>query len=265
MRPFNENELKIIENLSKLDPKKMQTCTRFLQDTFFTNESKLALIVKHDSRDLLFYIDSELFDSNEEINKKNHDLFELINLLDYLKNIRYITIVSPSEKISIFEALHSDFNNLRIENDNKLILSENGDYLYTGSPEIIYDSENNEKLKSGKLNEYYDYIYSNMFGLIFPSEELLDFVKHDFKTKEDRKHSQNINYSRTGIIIAILLGLLGSWNPFQKSQPKENENLILITSKIDSLISIENETLINIKNKTYYLKLDSTEIVKKKY
>lgn len=63
----------------------MQTCTRFLQDTFFTNESKLALIVKHDSRDLLFYIDPELFDSIEEINKKSHDLFELINLLDYLK------------------------------------------------------------------------------------------------------------------------------------------------------------------------------------
>ena len=243
----------------------MQTCTRFLQDTFFTNESKLALIVKHDSRDVLFYIDPELFDSIEEINKKSHDLFELINLLDYLKNMRYITIVSPSEKVSVFEALYSDFNHLRIENDNKLILNDKGDYLNTNSPEVIFDSENNEKLKSGKLNEYYDYIYSNMFGLIFPSEELLDFVKHDFKTKEDRKHTQNINYSRTGIIIAILLGLFGLWNPFQKSQPKENENLNLIISKIDSLISIENETLINIKNKAYNTKLDSTEIAKKKY
>jgi hypothetical protein len=195
----------------------MQTCTRFLQDTFFTNESKLALIVKHDTRDLLFYIDSGLFNSMDEINKKNHDLFELINLLDYLKSIRYITIVSPSEKLSVFEALHSDFNNLRIVNGKKLLLNDNGDYLNISSPEIIYDSEDNEKLKSGKLNEYYDYIYSNMFGLIFPSEELLDFVKHDFKTKEDRKHIQNIKYSRTGIIIAILLGLLGLCNPFQKS------------------------------------------------
>ncbi|WP_413998178.1 hypothetical protein ACMDB5_10335 [Flavobacterium sp. W1B] len=257
MRPFNKNELKIIENLSKLDPKKMQTCTRFLQDTFFTSKSKLALIVKHDSKDLLFYIDSELFDNKEEINKKNHDLFELINLLDYLKSIRYLTIVSPSEKLNIFEALHSDFNNLRIENENKLILNENGYYLYTNSPDIIYDSENNEKLKSGKLNEYYEYIYSNMFGLIFPSEELIDFVKHDFKTKDDRKHKQNLFVGWVGIGLALILGILGIWNPFLT---KDNSTQVLNklksinnnTSKISSDIK---ETNIELK-KTYILKKD---------
>ncbi len=229
MRPFNKNELQIIENLSKLDPEKMQTCTRFLQDTFFTSKSNLALIVKHDTRDLLFYIDSELFDSVEEINKKNHDLFELINLLDYLKSIRYLTIISPSEKLTTIEALHSDFKNLRIEKGNKLILNENGCYLYTDSFEIIYDSENNEKLKSGKLNEYFDYIYSNMFGLIFPSEELIDFVKHDFKTKEDRKHNQNLVVGWFGIGLALILGILGIWNPFLTE-----ENTTQVLNKINN-------------------------------
>jgi hypothetical protein len=61
MRPFNKNEIRIIENLSKLNPNKIQTCTRFLQDTFFTQDSKTALIVKHDTKDLLFFIDAELF------------------------------------------------------------------------------------------------------------------------------------------------------------------------------------------------------------
>ena len=265
MRPFNKNEIRIIENLSKLDPNKIQTCTRFLQETFFTQESKMALIIKHDTKDLLFYIDAKLFSDREEINKKNHDLFELINLLDYLKNLRYITIVSPSEKFSNFEALHSDFNNLRIENGNKLILNDSGDYLMTGKPEIILDSGNNEKLKANKLNEYYDYIYKNMFGLIFPSEELIDFVEQDYKTKEDRKHNQNINYSRTGIVIAVLLGLLGLWNPFQKTATKENNNLELITKQLDSLISIESNSLKDIQHKEQQFEKDTTNMKNKKY
>lgn len=260
MRPFNENEIRIIENLSKLNPNKIQTCTRFLQDTFFTQESKMALIIKHDTKDLLFYIAPELFSDIEEINKKNHDLFELINLLDYLKNIRYITIVSPSEKFSNFEALHSDSNNLIIENENKLILNNSGDYLMTGNPEIIYDSGNNEKLKAGKLNEYYDYIYQNMFGLIFPSEELIDFVKHDYQTKEDRKHNQNINYSRTGIVIAVLLGLLGLWNPFQNTISKENNNLEFIKKQLDSLISIESNSLKHTQHLEQQFKRDTTNM-----
>lgn len=256
MRPFNKNELKIIKNLSKLDPEKMQTCTRFLQDTFFTKKSKLALIVKHDTKDLLFYIDSELFNSKEEINKKNHDLFELINLLDYLKSIRYLTIVSPSEKLNEFEALYSDFNNLRVENGNKLILNENGYYLFTSSPEIIYDSENNVKLKSGKLNEFYDYIYSNMFGLIFPSEELIDFVKHDFKTKEDRKHKQNLFVGWFGIGLALILGVLGIWNPFLT---EEN------TTQVLNKLNIINSNISKISENIEEMKIDfkKTPILKK--
>jgi hypothetical protein len=260
MRPFNKNEIRIIENLSKLNPNKIQTCTRFLQDTFFTQDSKTALIVKHDTKDLLFFIDAELFSDREEISKKKHDLFEMINLLDYLKNLRYITIVSPSEMFSNFEALHSGFNNLRIENGNKLTLNDSGDYLMTSNPDIVFDPENNEKLKAGKLNEYYDYIYKNMFGLIFPSEELVDFVKHDFKTKEDRKHNQYINYSRTGIIIAVLLGLLGLWNPFQKTETKENNHEALIIKRLDTLITIDSNSLKYIKNREYQFKIDSTNI-----
>jgi len=255
MRPFNKNELKIIENLSKLDPEKIHTCTRFLQDTFFTSKSKLALIVKHDSRDLLFYIDFELFDNKEEINKKNHDLFELINLLDYLKSIRYLTIVSPSEKLNKFEVIYSDFKIPRFENNNKLILNENGYYLYTNCPDIIYDSENNEKLKSGKLNEYYEYIYSNMFGLIFPSEELIDFVKHDFKTKDDRKHKQNLFVGWVGIGLALILGVLGIWIPFLTEEDTTQvlnklKSINNNTSKISSDIKENNIVL----KKTYILK-----------
>jgi len=258
MRPFNKNELKIIENLSKLDPQKMHTCTRFLQDTFFTSKSKLALIVKHDSKDLLFYIDYELFDSKEELNKKNHDLFELINLLDYLKSIRYLTIVSPSDKLNNFEALNSDFNNLRIENGNELLLNEDEYYLYTNSPEIIYDAKNNKILKSGKLNEYYDYIYSNIFGLIFPSEELIDFVKHDFKTKDDIKHKQNLFVGWVVISLALILGVLGIW-PSMLTE----KNTTQVLNKLKSINNNNNTTKTSSDTKEMNIMLKKNYILKK--
>ena len=99
---------------------------------------------------------------------------------------------------------------------------------------MIRDSNGKILLRGGLLNDYYDFIYENIFGLILPSEVLVDLVKHDFIPKGDRKHRQNLLIAWIGIAVAIILGILGIWNPFDNSQKEVKEELMKISNSIDS-------------------------------
>lgn len=267
MREFNPKEKSIIKKIASIDVSSMQTCSRFLQDNFFTEKNKKALIVNHATRDVLYYIEQNLYNDINEIRKSNYDLFELLVLLTYLKENRYISIITTRQPISPFEALYSEFDSSISQQGNQLILNTKGDYLNTNQPDLIYDSNNQVILKGGLLNEYYDLINDNVFGLIFPSEELIQLVKHDFKTREDRKHNQNIYAAWFGIAVAIILGILGIWNPFEKDSEDNAKNNAQILNKLDSIKNSSSKNSfdineINIELKKQFIQKNSDTLKK---
>ncbi|AOZ99929.1 hypothetical protein [Flavobacterium commune] len=235
MREFNTKEKLIIKQIANIDVSSMATCSKFLQDNFFTKDTKKALIVNHTTKDILFYIEPNLYNDINEIRKSNYELFELLVLLKYLKENRYISLITTKQPVSSFEALYSEFDSSISQNGNQLILNTNGDYLLTNQPDLIKDSNNQIILKGGLLNEYYDLINDTVFGLIFPSQELIQLVKHNFKSKEDRKHRQNICAAWFGIVIALILGLLGIWNPLENDSEVKTKQSIQILNKLDTI------------------------------
>ncbi len=240
MREFNKREQSIMRKLAEIDISSMSTCSRFLSDNFFTKSNGKALIVNHNSKDVLYYLDPVQFTNIQNVRKSNHELFELLVLLSYLKENRYVSIITTTKPAAPLEALHSDFDSSISLNGNILTLNSKGDYLDTTQPDLIKDSSNQIILKGGLLNEYYDFIYNTVFGLIIPSEELLDLIKHNFKSKDDRKHKQNISVAWIGITIALILGILGIWNPFNGEKNQKGELLEKISVDLDS-IKINNQ------------------------
>lgn len=234
MRDFNTREKAIIKRIVEIDVSSMSTASRFLQDNFFTEENQKALVVNHATKDVLFYINPHKFNDAKEVRISNHELFELLVLLSYLKENRYISIVSTDKPISKFDALYSKFDSSIKSAGNKITFNSEGDYLLKNQPDLIRDSNGKILLRGGLLNDYYDFIYENIFGLILPSEVLVDLVKHDFIPKGDRKHRQNLLIAWIGIAVAIILGILGIWNPFDNSQKEVKEELMKISNSIDS-------------------------------
>lgn len=241
MRALNKREKEIIKKIALIQSSSVQTCTKFLQDNFFTVESKMALILRHDTKNAWFYFEPILMSNEDEIRKKNHELFELLILLNYLKENRYISIIPPSNNPNILETIYSGFDKITITG-NKVNLSSKGEYILATKPDEIIDSSGTLILKGGQIHEYYDFIYSNMFGLIFPSEELIELSNHHFKTKDDRKHSQNLLASWIGISLALFLGLIGIWNPFDSSN-KIGEEITIRIEKV--LLKLEDLNLLN--------------------
>jgi hypothetical protein len=250
MRAFNEREKKIIDKIVLIKSNSIQTCTKFLQDNFFTVDSKMALILRHDTKNAWFYFEPSLMLNEDQMMEKNHQLFELLILLAYLKENRYISIIPPSNNPATLEAIYSGFNKITI-NGNKVNLSENGEYLLSTQPDEIKDSNGIIILKGGQIHEFYDFIYSNMFGLIFPSEELIQLSKHHFKSKEDRKHIQNLWASWIGISIALLLGLFGIWNPYDsnhKDAEKINNGIANVSVRLENLNQLNSNSLNTLKS-----------------
>lgn len=262
MREFNKREQSIMRKLAEIDVSSMSTCSRFLQDNFFTKNNGKALIVNHNTKDVLYYIEPNLFNDINEVRKCNHELFELLVLLSYLKENRYVSIITTTKPSAPFEALHSEFDSSISQNGNRIILNSKGDYLLTNQLDLIKDKNNQTILKGGLLNNYYDLIYSNVFGLIIPSEELLELVKHNFKSKEDRKHNQNIFIAWTGITIAVILGVLGIWNPFNSKAKQDRELIEQISSDLDSMKTYNHESSVHLDK--IYKEMTRLDTLKKK-
>lgn len=199
MRAFNDSEKAMLKLITAINRGSMTTCDRFLQDNFFTKQFGRAMIVDHTQKLVRYYIDASSFGNITKVREANHDLFEVLNLLAYLKERRYVTIVTASNPISNAQGMYSDFDINSYIKQNRTILSNSGIYIKHSNTDEIYDSNNKLILKGGLLNEYYDFIRENVFGLIFPSEELIQFVKKEFKTAEDIKHEENISIANDSL------------------------------------------------------------------
>ncbi|MHC0440577.1 hypothetical protein [Flavobacterium sp. 3-210] len=247
MREFNVREKNIIKKISEIDVNKLPLTKEFLEYFFFTANNQKALIINHTTRDVLYYVNPNIHNDQNESRRSFFELFELLNLLSYLKENRYISIEIPSAPFSPFETIYSEFNlapNAQV--GNIVNLNDQGDYLLSNQPDDIRNIDNQLILKGVLFNGYYDLV-NNILGPIFPNEEIIDLVKNKFIPKEDRKHRQNLFVAWFGIAIAIILGIFGIWNPWGNNSIDDSKNTIQILDKLDSIKNNSSKNFIEIK------------------
>jgi hypothetical protein len=232
LRSFNDREKQIIRNISELDINNMTTTERFLQDTFFSTENKRALIVKHDQKAILYYTEPKVWANITLVRIAMMELFEIISLLRYLKEQRYLDIFTTPIPTTTVTGIHSSFNKTeKIKPEpGKFFLNDEGDYFLPNDPDKIINSQNQIILRGGLLSDYYNIVYENCIGLFFPNEALYNLVENDFKTPEEIKHRQNIRLSRSAIIVAICLGAVGIIMPLMDDDKLIKETNTILNS-----------------------------------
>lgn len=251
MRAFNKREKDIIKMLAKINLANTNFFSFFLQKNYFTTESKKALFVLTKQKKVLLYLETDLFNDLTKRKEELGKLFELLSLIIYLKENRYITIYPNSEVLHTdLHIMRDDFNSISTskEDSTKVLLNEEGLFLRTSSPENIYDSENNIAFIAVSLGENeFNLIIENFMGLLYVSEELVGLTKRNFKSQEDIRFKKQQVATWTSISIAFLLGV---WSIYQqlnesKTQNSEMNNMIenhsIRFNKIDK--SIEQLTL----------------------
>lgn len=258
MRAFNYREKEIIKMLAKVNLASTDFFSFFLQKNYFTIESKKALFVLTKQKTVLLYLEKDLFNDLTKRKEELGKLFELLSLIIYLKENRYITIYPNPEVLkSDLHVMRDDFNSICTskEDSTKVLLNNKGLYLRTCNPENIYDSENSIVFIAVSLGEdVYNLIIENFMGLLYVSEELVGLTIRDFKSPEDIRFKKQQVATWISILIAFLLGIWGVYQQLNDSKTKnfemnkifENQNIRL--NKIDN--SIEELTLDLKKNLT---------------
>jgi len=254
MRAFNKREKEIISMLAKVNLANTDFFSYFLQKNYFTIKSKKALFVLTKQKTVFLYLEKDLFN---DLNKRKEELgklFELLSLIIYLKENRYITIYPNPEVLkSDLHVMRDDFNSISTTNEDPTIvlLNKEGLFLRTGNPENIYDSENNIVFIAVSLGEdVYNLIIENFMGLLYVSEELVELTKRDFKSQEDVRFKKQQVATWVSIFIALLLGLWGVYQQINDSKAKSSET----NNKIENQNFRLNEIDKSIKQLTLDLK-----------
>jgi len=248
MREFNDREKILLEAISKMDVGSIldYSIHEYLRKSYFTENEKRALIIDKNNKRALFYLSPNQMSDDSKYGAEIFYFFEKINLLSYLHEKRYVSIVPVSNPSTNITFLYNSGDN-KIQDKGKIkILNSKGDFFTLDNCEYVYDKDKNIILKGTNVSEYYDLISKTFFGLILPTEELKDLVNHDFISSEDRKHKDNIviakrnlNYAKAGIITAWIIGLIGLFVPLLKKDSVVKIN----TQQYDSLMKNYEEGL----------------------
>lgn len=227
MRAFNNREKEIINMLAKVNLANTDFFSFFLQRNYFTTKSKKALFVLTKQKTVLLYLEKDLFNDLTKRKEELGKLFELLSLIIYLKENRYITIYPNPEVLkSELHVMRDDFNYISTtkEDSTKVLLNKEGLFLRTSNPENIYDSENNIAFIAVSLGEdVYNLIIENFMGLLYVSEELVELTKRNFKSQEDIRFKKTQIATWVSIFIALLLGVWGVYQQFNDSKTKYSE------------------------------------------
>lgn len=227
MRAFNNREKEIMNMLAKVNLANTDFFSFFLQKNYFTTKSKKALFVLTKQKTVLLYLEKDLFNDLTKRKEELGKLFELLSLIIYLKENRYITIYPNPEVLkSKLHVMRDDFNSISTtkEDSTKVLLNKEGLFLRTSNPENIYDSENNIAFIAVSLGEdVYNLIIENFMGLLYVSEELVELTKRNFKSQEDIRFKKQQIATWVSIFIALLLGVWGVYQQLNDSKTKDSE------------------------------------------
>jgi hypothetical protein len=206
MRPFDDSEKKIIELIGKINLGSNETFPIFLQNHYFTRENKKALLIRHDTKEVIFYMAPEIFVDDNLRAKEFKSFWSLIALVEYLDEIRYIKSI-PISTFPLVQFISQSCDDSFNGTGNRININNGGDYLLTNSPGSILDKSGNEILKGVSWNELYDPLSKKLLGIIYPSEGIKYLIENDFLSEEDSRFKKQNKLTWTGIIISFFIGL----------------------------------------------------------
>ncbi|WP_159023275.1 hypothetical protein [Formosa sp. L2A11] len=221
MRTFNEREKEVLKMLYNISNDKLELFSFHLQHKYFKDLTNSALFLFPKREEVILYIPKVHFDDLEKRKSIMMEFMEFLSLISFLKEERFINII-PNEDVgkSELHIMRKDFNNPKIEQSTQnIILNENGDYIDTKQAHLILDSDSEIIFEGVGLQKLiYNQVTENCMGLLFVSEELKEFVRNKYMSKEDLRYKRSQIATWIGISLAIIFGILGLFNPFNHKQ-----------------------------------------------
>lgn len=220
MRTFNEREKDFLKKLSNLDAE--------FKDEPLVNFTKVlsSLVFDKDQNELLIFNApmqgrsekvTALFSAYTPLSKESklsyRHFIELLGLYDYLVEIGWIhtwrAFDFPEDSIEIISSI-SDMIDERTF-PNKTIISTTGLYL-DRIDYHIKDKNDQVKYFPLVLDKNVNAKIKQCNGcVIFITEELIQYVKNDFRTKDDINNRRNLVAAWFGIGIAIISSIISIW------------------------------------------------------
>lgn len=210
MRAFNKREQDFIKKLITIDISNNVTFDFFLEKNYFTEENKRALFIFKSLKKAVLYLEHDLFETNRI--KESNEMMELLSLLLYLKEKRYITLFQNQEnyQADTFIIIIGNYFNFINKNEKGVISIENEEgWTFNSKDFVIYDAKGNSMYKGFDLDfNVYEHILENFTGIIHVTEELAQLVERDFKSEEHIRFKKQQVATWVSIALAIVLGLL---------------------------------------------------------
>ncbi|HEX9827834.1 MAG TPA: hypothetical protein VGA80_14640 [Flavobacteriaceae bacterium] len=238
MRKFNNREkdfLKLLEEISNGD---LEFFSFFLQNKYFTKNKNSALFVLPQQKTALLFIRKNIFDNLKLRKEELKKFIEILSLVENLKANWYINLIPNPEAQNIsMHIMYDSFDKPKQDDATSNInLNEQGMHLKFPDISKIYNSKNEIEFEGVKLEEHtYNLIMNNFMGLLFVSEELKDFVKKKFRTVEDIRYKNGQIATWTGLILALIFGLFGIYNPFDTNESiNSNKQLNQLTPILEN-------------------------------
>lgn len=263
MRPFNKREQRVIDIIANLGIENTDTFSKILQEKYFTEESGRILIINHVTKDVLLYLSVEKFDNITQRAKAIGEFWELVSLISYLINERFLTILDIKSN-SKMDFMYQGFSAGIQSTSTSISFQEKDGTSSLIMSDKITKSDGSISFKSLSFKDLYEPICKNLTGVIYPTEGLVFLASHKFKTEEDIKFRKQYFISWVSIGIAFLIGLISIVLSIDSSQSSseatQNQTKIIENFKIDQMkISLEElQTIKNIESNTeHILKNDS--------
>jgi hypothetical protein len=173
MRKFNSLEREIIEKLVNspaLNEQGLVLCSKFLGDNYIGKDYNISLAVKCKDKKVLMLLPRK--DNFEKLQREK--VIFVITFFSLIKELQ------DERKIYLVGAIDE---------------------------EGLLGPEFSEKISFAK--DLDKIICDTFFKLITVSQDLVEYVKNDFKTDEEIRHNETLVISKVGILAAILIGLSG--------------------------------------------------------
>lgn len=245
MRKFSIREKEFLILLENISKDEMQFFSFFMQNKYFTRDKKTALGIFPPKAEALLFIQKNTFDNLKLRKVVYREFMEIIFLIEHLKQNRLIDILPNQEaQKQGLQIMREEFSINQTKQNSNIIL--NNEDLHFKFPELgkIFNKGNDvayEAMSLGK--DTYDLIMNNLMGLLFVSNELIEFVQNGFRSEEDIRYKRNQFATWISIFIAFVFGL---WGILNTSWFNDEDSLKLDNRQFDSILSNNEEINDNI-------------------
>jgi len=221
MKTFNKREKAILDMLVNISNESPEFFSFHLQNSYFRNLTASALFVLPQTKQIILYIPKIDFQDPNKRKKIMIEFLEFLSLIKFLKNERFIDVIQLADITQPLYIMGKGFDKAQEDPVSKfIILNDQGDHIDPNQFQLIMDSNSDVIFEgSGLTNEIYQQIIENCMGLLFVSEDLKEFVKNKYKSKEDLRYKYGQIATWTGIGLALVFGILGLYNPFEDKEP----------------------------------------------